>query len=58
MLVEVLHASLEFHIKLASVTPVMKKDRTIQALPRSWSVCARAVREDDRISEPEKTVQR
>lgn len=43
LLVEVLHNSLEFHIKLASVTRVMKKNRNVQALPRCWAVYARAV---------------
>lgn len=43
LLVEVVHASVEFHIKLASVTPVMRKVRGIQALPGSWAACARAV---------------
>lgn len=38
----------------ASVTPVLRKVRTIQPSPRSWSMCARAVTED-RVSELQRT---
>lgn len=48
-------ASLEFHIELASGTPVLKKNRGVQALPRSWAVDAGQLTED-RISELGRTV--